>query len=84
MELRERDTQSGDETLMRYEPHYDPHHERKQKEIKILRGYSEINARYHEARKVLKVIVTDHLGEPEPSPTNDKTLKKAWEIINDE
>jgi len=69
---------------VRYEPHYDPHHERKQKEFKILRGYSEINARYQEARKVLKVIVTDHLGEPEPSPTNDKTLKKAWEIINDE
>lgn len=69
---------------MRYEPQYDPHHERKQKEIKILRGYSEISTRYQEARQVLKIIVTDHLGEPEPSPTNDKTLKKAWEIINDE
>jgi hypothetical protein len=69
---------------MRYEPHYDPHHERKQKEIKILRGYSEISTRYKEARQVIKALVTDHLGEPEANATNDKTLKKAWEIINDE
>jgi len=69
---------------MRYDSQYDPHHERKQKEIKILRGYSEISNRYQEARQVIKALVTDHLGEPEPNQSNNKTLKKAWEIINDD
>lgn len=69
---------------MTFEPRHDPVYEKKQTAIRIIKGYSELHDKYVEVKKLLRIIVSDHVGEPVPHDGLDRVLKRAWEIIDED
>jgi len=51
---------------------------------RMQRGYNELLSQVQEMKDLMRALVCDYAGEPLPHEDHDPTLKRIWQILDED